>query len=155
MTIFRSLHTCRWARPIPTVLGHLRFPGAAFATWIGLGPWLNGLFPIILAQAPTASQASFFSIFWKLFVKWESNKYNVKIIIWKLLSHSVFQKLFSHCFQNKNKIPSTKRKMLRTCLIGGFLFLFSKKIWNIFQKIEIKASFQIIVFILYVFGSHI
>ena len=62
-TIFRSLHTCCQAGPISIALGPLQFPGAAFATWIDLGPSLNGSFLITLAQAPTSSQTSFFSIF--------------------------------------------------------------------------------------------
>ena len=42
----------------------------------------------------------------------------------------------------------------RAFLVGGFLFLFSKQYKNNFQKIELEISFQIIIFTLYVFGSH-
>ena len=39
-------------------------------------------------------------------------------------------------------------------MVGGFLFLFSKSYKNNFQNIELETSFQIIIFILYVYGSH-
>ena len=34
--------------------------------------------------------------------------YNIKIIIWKLVSISIFGKLISYCFENKNKNLPTK-----------------------------------------------
>ena len=37
--------------------------------------------------------------------------YNVKIIIWKLISSSIFWKLFLYCFENKNKNPPTKKAL--------------------------------------------
>ena len=43
---------------------------------------------------------------------------------------------------------------IRAWLEWGFLFFFSKQYKNNFQKIEIETSFQIIIFILYVFGFH-
>ena len=43
---------------------------------------------------------------------------------------------------------------IRASLVGGFLFLFSKQYKNNFQKIELETSFQIIIFIFYVFDSH-
>ena len=45
-------------------------------------------------------------------------------------------------------------KNFRAWLIGGFFILFSKQCKNNFQKIELETSFQIIVFIFYMFGSH-
>ena len=39
-------------------------------------------------------------------------------------------------------------------MVGGFLFLFSKSYKNNFQNIELETSFQIIIFILYVYCSH-
>ena len=44
--------------------------------------------------------------------------------------------------------------MLRGLIDGGFLFLYSKQYKNNFQKIELETSFQIIIFIFYMFGSH-
>ena len=39
-------------------------------------------------------------------------------------------------------------------MVGGFLFLFSKSYKNNLQNIELETSFQIIIFILYMYGSH-
>jgi len=41
-----------------------------------------------------------------------------------------------------------------TYLVGGLLFLFSKQYENTFQDIEFESIFQIIIFTLYLFGSH-
>ena len=43
---------------------------------------------------------------------------------------------------------------LRACLVGGIFFFGSKLYENHFQKIEIKTSFQIIIFTLFAFGYH-
>ena len=53
------------------------------------------------------------------------------------------------------KIDKVGFKSVRAWLVGGFLFLFSKPYKNNFRKIELKTSFQIISFILYMYGSHL
>ena len=54
-----------------------------------------------------------FLVFWKLFLKWGPNTYNIKIIIWKLVSISIFWKLFLYCFEKtKNKNPHSNHALI-------------------------------------------
>ena len=69
--------------------------------------------------------------------------YNIKTIIWKLALISFFWKMFSYCFENKNKNPHIKHVLSIFLLVEGiFLFYFENNVKIFFEKLNVKVAFR-------------